>query len=93
VEGRETLLVHEIAADPLGRAAEIARAVAEFSPTAVQGGMAFVQKTRGMGLQQSGEIGQAHRNEMFTTPDFKEGIRAFREKRRACWPSISGEQP
>jgi enoyl-CoA hydratase/carnithine racemase len=92
-EGREMVLVHEITADPLGRAAEIARAVTDFSPTAIQGGMAFVQKMRGMGLKQAGEIAQEFRNEMFTTADFKEGIRAFREKRRACWPSIPGEQP
>jgi enoyl-CoA hydratase/carnithine racemase len=87
-EARELSMVHEIAPDPLARAQEIAKSIAAFSPTAIQNGMAFVQQARGLPLQQAGEVAQQFRNQIFMSPDFKEGIRAFREKRPPRWPSI-----
>ena len=89
-EARELGLAHEVAEDAAARALEIARAVAGFSPTAVQKGMAFVQRVRGLGWQEAGEIGRQVRNQQFAEEDFREGIRAFREKRRPQWPSIGG---
>jgi enoyl-CoA hydratase/carnithine racemase len=87
-EAREFGLVHEVAEDAAGRADEIAQAVAGFSPTAVQKGMAFVQRVRGLGWQEAGAIAREVRNQVFTGEDFQEGIRAFREKRSPRWPSI-----
>jgi enoyl-CoA hydratase/carnithine racemase len=87
-EARELGLAHEVAEDAAGRAAEIARAVAGFSPTAVQSGMAFVQRVRGLGWQEAGAIAREVRNQVFAGEDFQEGIRAFREKRSPRWPSI-----
>ena len=81
-------LAHEVARDAAGRALEIAREVAGFSPAAVQSGMAFVQRVRGLGWQESGVIAREVRNRVFAGPDFREGIRAFREKRSPRWPSI-----
>ena len=87
-EARELGLAHEVAEDAVGRAGEIASAVAGFSPTAVQSGMAFVQRVRGLGWQEAGAIAHEARNQVFASEDFQEGIRAFREKRSPQWPSM-----
>jgi enoyl-CoA hydratase/carnithine racemase len=87
-EARDLGLAHEVTEDAAGRAEEIARAVAGFSPTAVQEGMAFVQRVRGLGWQEAGAIAREVRNQVFTGEDFQEGIRAFGEKRSPRWPSI-----
>ena len=86
-EARDFSLAHEVAQDAVGRAAEIAREVAGFSPTAVQQGMAFVQRVRGLGWREAGVIARGVRNQVFAGEDFREGIRAFREKRPPRWPS------
>ena len=85
---REMLLVHELHPDPVERAREIARQIAGFSPAAIRSGMSFVQQMRGVGHLEAGAIAQTFRNELFIGEDFKEGIRAFREKRRPMWPSL-----
>lgn len=87
-EARDLGLAHEVAEDAAGRACEIARAVAESSPTAVQTGMAFVQRVRGLGWREAGAIAREVRTQVFAGEDFHEGIRAFREKRSPRWPSI-----
>jgi enoyl-CoA hydratase/carnithine racemase len=92
-EARELGLVHEVAADPAARALEVATAIANSSPTGIQAGLRYVQEVRGKDWKLAGEIGQRVRREVFETADFQEGIRAFREKRKPQWPSISGLQP
>jgi enoyl-CoA hydratase/carnithine racemase len=91
-EARELGLAHEVAEDAAARAGEIARMVAGFSPTALQKGMGFVQQVRGLGWPEAGAIGREMRNQVFTGEDFQEGIRAFREKRKPQWPSITEEK-
>jgi enoyl-CoA hydratase/carnithine racemase len=81
-------LVHEIAADPEIRAMEIATIVAGFSPTAVQNGLCFVQEVRGQGWEVSGRIAKQMRDRVLAGADFKEGLRAFLEKRPPQWPSL-----
>ena len=87
-EAREFGLAHEVSDGAPARAWEIARAVAGFSPTAIEKGMAFVQRVRGLGCQDAGAIARDVRNQVFAGDDFREGIRAFREKRNPRWPSL-----
>jgi len=84
-------LVHEVCDGAAVRACEIARTVAGFSPMAIQSGMAFVQRVRGLGRQDADAIARDARSQVFAGDDFREGIRAFREKRSPRWPSL-GEQ-
>jgi enoyl-CoA hydratase/carnithine racemase len=89
-EAREFGLAHEIAEDAGARALEIARTVAAFSPTAIREGIGFVQRVRGLDSHAAGVIGREVRNRVFAGEDFREGLRAFREKRRPQWPSGGG---
>ncbi len=87
-EAREMGLVHEVAEDPEARALEIAREVSEFSPTAIENGLAFVHRVRGLDSAEAGEVAREVRARQFRGEDFREGIHAFREKRRPEWPSL-----
>ncbi len=87
-EAREMVLVHEVAPDPEARALEIARAISLSSPTAVQSGMVFANEVRGRDWRSAGDIARRTRNDVFQTDDFREGLRAFREKRQPEWPSL-----
>src|SRR5262249_20685213 len=72
-EARLIGLVHEIASNPAARAVEIARSLAEISPTAVQNGLSFVHQVRGLTWEKSGEIARLVREDQFTSADFDEG--------------------
>ncbi len=87
-EARELGLIHEIAPDAVARAREIAVAVAHASPTAIQSGLSFVQQVRGMGWEKTGEVARLVREDVFSSDDFAEGVRAFLEKRSPRWPSL-----
>jgi enoyl-CoA hydratase/carnithine racemase len=88
-EARDFGLVHGVDGDAL----ELASALADSSPTAIQTGLRCAQEVRGRNWTEAGEISQRARRELFETADFQEGILAFREKRKPVWPSISGWQP
>jgi enoyl-CoA hydratase/carnithine racemase len=88
-EAREIALAHEVAADAASRALEIAQTIAGYSPTAIHNGLSFVEEARGMGWVEAGKVARRVRDWVFTSPDFREGLRAFREKRPAQWPSLS----
>ena len=76
-------LVHYIVPAPevADRAAELAAGVAAFSPTAISSGLFYAAEARGKGSKEAGEIARRVREEIFASADFKEGVRAFREKR------------
>src|SRR5436309_2280664 len=92
IEAREAAamgLAHHItsSAELETRAGEIAAAVAGASADAMSRGLRFVAETRGLDWEKAGKVAQHSRGELFRTPDFEEGIRAFRDKRPPKWPS------
>jgi enoyl-CoA hydratase/carnithine racemase len=87
-EAKEMGLIHEISYDLEESAADLARSVAGFSPSAVRAGLRFVRDTRGRDWESAGQIAGRMRNEVFASEDFQEGLRAFREKRSPRWPSL-----
>jgi enoyl-CoA hydratase/carnithine racemase len=72
------------------RAVEIAVALAESSSEAMRRGLRYVNEARGLSHAEAGVAAQRLRRELFATADFAEGVRAFREKRPAKWPSHGG---
>jgi enoyl-CoA hydratase/carnithine racemase len=90
-EAREYGLVHYVvpSGEVLPRAREIATAIAESSPTAIRAGLAFVRGAYGKTWREAGELARRMRGEIFRTPDFEEGIKAFLKKRRPAWPSLT----
>lgn len=87
-EAKNLGLVHEIVPDAEQRALEVAATIAGFSPTAIQNGLSFVQEVRGKDWEESGRVARRVRDRVFAGADFHEGLRAFREKRPAHWPSL-----
>jgi len=87
-EAKEMGLVQEVAPDPQTRAAEIASAVSQFSPTTIRSGLRFTRDVRGQAWEAAGRIARRMRDEVFASSDFQEGLRAFVEKRTPNWPSV-----
>jgi enoyl-CoA hydratase/carnithine racemase len=77
-------LVHHVvpAAELESRAVEIARTVADSSPTAIASGLAFVERTRGLGVHEAGLTARMFRQEIFEGDDFQQRVREFRAKRK-----------
>jgi enoyl-CoA hydratase/carnithine racemase len=81
-------LVHEVAQDLPARVMALAQDVAAASPGAVRSGLSFIHEVRGKDWVTAGLIARRVREEVFRSGDFREGIRAFREKRKPKWPSL-----
>jgi enoyl-CoA hydratase/carnithine racemase len=87
-EAKEIGLIHEVAENAAGRAAEVAEGIAASSPTSIRAGMEFVRQVRGQGWREAGEIAAGIRTEVFRSADFREGLRAFHAKEPPKWPSL-----
>ena len=87
-EARTLSLVQEIVPDAAARAMEVARGLSESSPTAIRSGLGFVEEARDKNMLLASQIARRVREELFSSPDFHEGIRAFLEKRKPLWPSL-----
>ena len=85
-------LVHQLAppAQLPAAASEIAAALAGRSPEVIRRGFALLQQSRMMNWTESIALALRLRSDLFENPDFKEGVRAFREKRPPRWPSLDG---
>lgn len=70
------------------RAWAIAEELAAASPEAVCRGMEFAHLMRGLDGKAAGELATRARMAAFASADFREGVAAFREKRRPAWPSL-----
>jgi enoyl-CoA hydratase/carnithine racemase len=90
-EAQQYGLVHEIAPafELDDRATAIATQIAESSGTAVRLGLEFIQSTRILDEENAGRVAREMRKSAFESADFREGVTAFREKRKPRWPSIS----
>jgi enoyl-CoA hydratase/carnithine racemase len=84
-------LVHEIAPaiEVEDRAWAIASQLAESSAEAVQSGLTFVRSARALSEHEAGRLAHSMRAKAFASADFHEGVIAFKEKRKAVWPSNS----
>jgi enoyl-CoA hydratase/carnithine racemase len=76
------------AADLQDRSGELASALSVASPGAVSSGLSFVQQIRNRTEAEAGEVARLAREQIFEGEDFKEGVRAFQEKRPPRWPSL-----
>jgi enoyl-CoA hydratase/carnithine racemase len=72
----------------MARAAEVAETVAGYSPASLRTGLMFVQDLRERGWRNADEIARMVRKDVFESDDFREGVTAFRAKRKPIWPSI-----
>jgi enoyl-CoA hydratase/carnithine racemase len=81
-KAQEFGLVHQVAEDALDCAASAARQIAGRNPMAIRKGMQFVQQSSGKDWHQAAELARAARREVFDSPGFQEGLRAFQAKRK-----------
>ncbi len=83
-------LVHHVvpAFELEDRAWGIAFGLSVSSADAVRRGMAFVNQSREMDAEAALELAERARRPVFEGADFREGVQAFREKRKSVWPSL-----
>jgi enoyl-CoA hydratase/carnithine racemase len=71
------------------RASAIAQSLAESSRATIRAGLDFANRVRELPPGRTLEVALSERAKTFDSPDFREGIAAFREKRRPRWPSLA----
>jgi len=81
-------LITEIAGDCVGRASALATTISQYSPIAVGRGLDYVHRIRVRDWDHAGRIGHQTRDLLLASEDYKEGVRAFLEKRQPSWPSL-----
>lgn len=83
-------LVHKLCPDDeiFGRACNTASDIAKSSPKAVHAGMTYAQQSREKGWHEAGLVAAGLRDELMKSDDFKEGVRAFKDKTEPRWPSM-----
>jgi enoyl-CoA hydratase/carnithine racemase len=80
-------LVHEVV-PPFeldDRAFGVAMHLAQSSPQAMRLGLEFISAARGLSDPVAGQVALQFRERAFLSDDFREGVAAFREKRKPEW--------
>ncbi|MBI2685395.1 MAG: enoyl-CoA hydratase/isomerase family protein [Acidobacteria bacterium] len=72
------------------RASALAHTIASHSPAATALGMEYVTRANAS-PGEAAELARSLRTRVFNHPDYAEGVAAFKEKRKADWPSLHGE--
>jgi enoyl-CoA hydratase/carnithine racemase len=67
------------------RAFAIATHLAGSSPQAIRAGLEYLAESRGMNVPDAGRLAREYRTRVFASADFREGVTAFREKRKPEW--------
>jgi enoyl-CoA hydratase/carnithine racemase len=67
------------------RATALAAHLAAQSPQAVRGGLEYLSAARNVDSETSGRLAREFRARAFASDDFREGVAAFREKRKPRW--------
>ncbi len=70
------------------RAWGIAFGLSVSSAEAIRRGMAFVNQSRDLDTQAALDLAESARRPLFESADFREGVEAFRQKRKPVWPSL-----
>lgn len=85
-------LVHMVTpeCDLQSRSTELAMQLAEASPVAIENGLKLVHGCRDASLDDALALALQLRTGTLRSPDFHEGVAAWREKRAPRWPSIYG---
>jgi enoyl-CoA hydratase/carnithine racemase len=80
-------LVSEVAApvEVEDRAFAIARHLAGFSSGTIRAGLEYLAEARGLPVDEAGRLARECRARVFGSDDFREGVTAFREKRKPRW--------
>jgi methylglutaconyl-CoA hydratase len=72
------------------RAGRIALDLADGSVTAIEQGLSFAQQVMGLDPAAAAQLAGRFRRKAHASADFREGILAFRQKRKPEWPSHRG---
>ncbi len=72
------------------RAERIALDLAEGSVTAIEQGLSFAQQVVGLDPTAAAKLARRFRRGAHASADFREGVLAFRQKRKPEWPSHKG---
>lgn len=83
-------LIHQVAHafEVEDRASAVARDLSKMSPTAIALGMEYVHGSRCKTWTQAGDLASKLRAKSMVSPDLKEGVAAFHQKREPHWPSM-----
>ena len=84
-------LIHQVApqAEYDDRAEDLALKLAGASAETIRAGLEFARRAHGLAWNEAGKLAREYRRRAFASPDFAEGVKAFKEKRKPEWPSTA----